>query len=400
MPKLSEWIEIYHQEMTVIAVATLSHDEAVKSQVAAAVEAFFSGLRDVSISGDFIPLQGILRNWVQLRVPTTGGTSSLFPLLATLKQVIWEHILQHTEVERAVPLILESDAIFTKANILLSEAENEALLAEMRDKLHVAQTRLKHLDKNKSNFIAVAAHELRTPLTLVEGYIDMMAGSIAVAIDPQHHILIDGVKGGTKRLREIINDIIDISLLDLNIMEFHYQPVWLRQVISAAERNVTKMFGSRHVTINVNITSIPTDPTYADPDRLLQAVQKVLANAVKYTPDGKTIEIMGRLLPGFVDIVITDNGVGIDSSNIPHIFDTFSAIGDASLHSSGKTKFKGGGPGLGLPIAKGILEAFGGTIWAESDGYDELNCPGSTFHIMVPMHDSPPFDNEHTGYQN
>jgi signal transduction histidine kinase len=63
----------------------------------------------------------------------------------------------------------------------------------------------------------------------------------------------------------------------------------------------------------------------------------------------------------------------------------FSALGDVSLHSSGKTKFKGGGPGLGLPIARGIIEAHGGTVWAESDGYDEMTCPGSTFHIMIPM---------------
>jgi signal transduction histidine kinase len=77
-------------------------------------------------------------------------------------------------------------------------------------------------------------------------------------------------------------------------------------------------------------------------------------------------------------------------TNLPHIFEPFSALGDASLHSSGKVKFKGGGPGLGLPIAKGILEAHGGTIWAESDGYDEQRYPGSTFHIMIPMLTEPP----------
>jgi signal transduction histidine kinase len=123
---------------------------------------------------------------------------------------------------------------------------------------------------------------------------------------------------------------------------------------------------------------------------LLQALQKVMMNAVKYTPDGRSIQIQGRSLPGFTDIMIMDDGVGIDPHNLPHIFDSFSAIGDASLHSSGKTKFKGGGPGLGLPIAKGIIDAHGGTIWAESDGYDENECPGSIFHIMVPMGNAVP----------
>ena len=73
-----------------------------------------------------------------------------------------------------------------------------------------------------------------------------------------------------------------------------------------------------------------------------------------------------------------DDGVGIDPHNLPHIFDSFSALGDASLHSSGKTKFKGGGPGLGLPIAKGIIDAHGGTIWAESDG-----SKGATFVFQL-----------------
>jgi signal transduction histidine kinase len=113
-------------------------------------------------------------------------------------------------------------------------------------------------------------------------------------------------------------------------------------------------------------------------------------NAVKYTPDGGKIAVRARDLPGFTDITVEDTGIGIDPSNLPHIFDTFSALGDASLHSSGKTKFKGGGPGLGLPIAKGIIEAHGGTIWAESEGYSEQTYPGSTFHIMIPMHTTTP----------
>jgi len=217
-----------------------------------------------------------------------------------------------------------------------------------------------------------------------------MGTSSPYAADPQSTLLIEGIKSGTKRLRDIINDIIDVSLLDLRIMEFHFQPVWFSQLINAAEKNVRKQFATRSVEIEIDRDSIPKEPTYADPDRLLQAVQKVMMNAVKYTPDGGRVQVRGRSLPGFTDIMILDDGVGIDPRNLPHIFDSFSALGDASLHSSGKTKFKGGGPGLGLPIAKGIIDAHGGTIWAESDGYDESQCPGSTFHIMVPMGNAVP----------
>jgi signal transduction histidine kinase len=100
--------------------------------------------------------------------------------------------------------------------------------------------------------------------------------------------------------------------------------------------------------------------------------------------------VSGRLLPGFVEITITDTGIGIDPEFHSRIFEKFGRLGNVSLHSTGKTKFKGGGPGLGLSIAKGVIEAHGGTIWVESDGYDEIRCPGSTFHILLPLRTSPP----------
>ena len=94
--------------------------------------------------------------------------------------------------------------------------------------------------------------------------------------------------------------------------------------------------------------------------------------------------VSGRKLPGFIEVTVSDTGIGISLENQAVIFDKFSQLGSVGLHSSGKTKFKGGGPGLGLPIARGILEAHGGSIWVESAGYDEEKCPGSTFHILVP----------------
>jgi signal transduction histidine kinase len=136
--------------------------------------------------------------------------------------------------------------------------------------------------------------------------------------------------------------------------------------------------------------NIPLQHTFGDAERLLQVLVKVVMNAIKYTSDGGQITISGRELPGFVDLMVQDEGIGIAPRDLQRIFDAFSSIGDVSLHSSGKTKFKGGGPGLGLPIAKGIVEAHGGTIWAQSAGYSETDHPGSTFHIMIPMRNSPP----------
>jgi signal transduction histidine kinase len=96
------------------------------------------------------------------------------------------------------------------------------------------------------------------------------------------------------------------------------------------------------------------------------------------------------VLPGFIEVVVIDSGIGIDQGDQLRIFEKFGNLGDAALHSSGKTKFKGGGPGLGLSITKGIIEAHGGAIWVESEGFDEQRCPGSVFHLMIPSRKSPP----------
>ena len=86
-----------------------------------------------------------------------------------------------------------------------------------------------------------------------------------------------------------------------------------------------------------------------------------------------------------VEIVISDNGIGIAAENLETIFEKFHRVGSSLLHSTGKTKFMGAGPGLGLTIARGIIQAHGGRIWAESPGYDEETFPGSAFHVILPL---------------
>ena len=131
---------------------------------------------------------------------------------------------------------------------------------------------------------------------------------------------------------------------------------------------------------------------FGDGERLYQAFCNIISNAIKYTPDGGLITITGRTLPGFIETIIRDTGIGIDPDNYSRIFEKFGHLGSVASHSSGKTNFKGGGPGLGLPITKGIIEAHSGAIWVESDGHDEVRCPGSSFHILLPLRKTPPDD--------
>jgi signal transduction histidine kinase len=122
---------------------------------------------------------------------------------------------------------------------------------------------------------------------------------------------------------------------------------------------------------------------------LQQVFSQLISNAIKSTPNGGHIEIIGRTHTEsngqFVQVTVKDNGIGIDPADQHRIFDKFYRTGDLMKHSTGKTKFKGAGTGLGLSLAKGIVDAHGGRIWAESPGHDEQTCPGSSFHVLLPL---------------
>jgi signal transduction histidine kinase len=132
-------------------------------------------------------------------------------------------------------------------------------------------------------------------------------------------------------------------------------------------------------------------PLLADEERLAGAFSQLVSNAIKYTPDGGRIDIVARLLPGegnesaSAEVVIADTGIGIAPQQKSLIFEKFYRVGSAAQHSTSTTKFMGGGPGLGLPVARGIIEKHGGRIWVESAGYDPVKFPGSRFFIHLPL---------------
>jgi len=394
MRDLARWLEDNEETLIQEAVAELSQNEAQKSQVFATVVEFFDSLKESVKTQNLDPLSSVLEHWMSSSsAPTVGELTSLVPVLTRIKQVNSEQIQRLCPPGEAVEFLIALDAIYNPAITYLSRLEVDTLMADMRRELYEAQKQLERLDKSKTDFIAVAAHELRTPITLVEGYTNMLATSIkGVREDPNGRMLLEGIDSGVKRLREIIRDMIDVSLISLDMIQLHLQPTWLHQLMDALENSMRPALRERQLELIVERDTIPRQPTYADPERLLDVLQKIVSNAIKYTPDGGKVIIAARELTGFTDVMVIDNGIGISANDLPHIFTMFSSVGDSSLHSSGKTKFRGGGPGLGLFISKGILEAHGGNIWAESPGHDETTYPGSTFHIMVPMRTAPQDD--------
>jgi len=262
--------------------------------------------------------------------------------------------------------------------------EMEKRVAYVSAELNKTQDKLQKLDRNKSNFISVAAHELKTPLTLIEGYTTMLADTVEKTGQSPIEGLLKGVNNGILRLRQIIDDMIDVSLIDNNLLTLNMQPLSVNHLLNLLHNELKEIAAERKQNLIVSQFTGSDIRIFADSERLYQAVLNVALNAIKFTPDNGTVTINGRLLPGFIEVTIIDTGIGISVENQSTIFDKFGQLGRTDLHSSGKTKFKGGGPGLGLSITRGIIEAHGGTIWVESEGFDEVNLKGSTFHILLP----------------
>jgi signal transduction histidine kinase len=390
MVDLASWIEANADELIRSATETLSQNQQLQMQAVEAVEMFYDALLRAARTYDPTPLYKILFDWADTKSGSIGEESaSLVPVLAQLKLAMSEQVYQLCTPDAAIGLLLAADSIYTDAMVFLSSIEAEALSIRANERLYNTQKQIEKLTKSKSDFINIAGHELKTPLTVIEGYMGMMVQSPGVTQDDMLPALCLGIETGIGRLRQIVEDLIDVSMIDLKLLELHFQPVWVNHLLDALQRGVGDYLAQRNLNLQIEWHTMPSRPTYADPERLLQVLTNVVTNAIKYTPDGGEILVSGRILTGFLDVMVRDAGIGMNASQLNHIFDAFSSVGDVSLHSSGKVKFKGSGPGLGLPIARGIIEAHGGSIWAQSPGYNEQTCPGSTFHIMIPLREPP-----------
>ena len=251
---------------------------------------------------------------------------------------------------------------------------------------------LRQLDRNKLEFIQVAAHELRTPLTVLKGYVTVLRSFPEIKANTSLNEVIDGIHKGAERMHEVVNMMLDVTRIDSETLKLSVVPVPLKSMINDIARDFVKSAEERKIVVNIDHD--PETPNInGDPTLIQKALYHLIINAIKYTPDGGLVTIrtrpitMERNAPG-VEITVKDSGIGLDAEHHELVFEKFYQVGDVAIHSSGKTKFKGGGPGLGLAIVKGVARAHNGKVWVESLGHDEVNFPGSTFYLHLPIHPS------------
>ncbi|MFT3893478.1 MAG: GAF domain-containing sensor histidine kinase [Anaerolineales bacterium] len=255
--------------------------------------------------------------------------------------------------------------------------------------LDKANRDLERLDQTKSDFISIASHELRTPLTTMIGYTEMLMED--ESLPSGAHEMLKGISKGTKRLHEIMDSMFDIAQIDTRTLQIHVTPVDTALLIKEVSLGVQKTVKERQQILTINIPTLPN--VKGDPNLLKKLFQHLINNAIKFTPNEGKISIDARIATpqntetqhGGIEVVVSDTGVGVDPDSRDIIFSKFYQPGELSKHSTSKTRFKGSGAGLGLALSKGIVEAHGGRIWVESQGYDDVACPGSQFHVALPL---------------
>jgi signal transduction histidine kinase len=210
--------------------------------------------------------------------------------------------------------------------------------------------------------------------------------------DEQIEKLASGIQSGAMRLEEVVSSMLEVAKIDNRALQLYLKQISLASLFEHLAESFAEALAERHLTLTiVNVDNLPL--VEADQDALEKVFYHLLVNAIKYTPDGGSIHVSGvvhhangqRMAADKVEILVRDSGIGIDPEMHELIFSKFYQTGEVALHSSAKTQFKGGGPGLGLAISRGIVEAHGGKIWLKSVGHNEDTYPGTTFHVLLPL---------------
>lgn len=231
---------------------------------------------------------------------------------------------------------------------------------------------LQATEQHRRALIADVAHELRTPLVGIEGYMEGLLDGV-VPPDPDVY---ERVRYDAARLRRLVVELEELSRVEEMQVRLNIVDVSLPAVIDLAIERLRAQFFESTTGIEVHL---PPDlpPVRADLDRLLQILLNLIGNALRYTPDGGCIAVSAVAQSGEICISIQDNGIGIAPEHLPHIFDRFYRVDKARSRVQG-------GSGVGLAIARSLVEAQGGRIWVES-----MPGAGSTFSFTLPQASCP-----------
>ena len=281
----------------------------------------------------------------------------------------WEELRECTDEAACVEERYEVDGRIFSVHLAPVVREHEFLgtVTVWRD-----ITKDVELNQAKSEFVSSVSHELRIPMTSIKGYVDLLLMKAAGPINEQQTEFLQTIKSNADRLTILVNDLLDISRIETGRMQLTVGEVDLSRVvgdvIAALRPRVDEKGQSLTNEIPVNLP-----PIRADANRVAQILTNLIGNAIAYTPEQGQIRVLGRLLDGFVQVDVIDNGIGIAPEEQVKVWERF-------YRSEHPVVSEQLGTGLGLPIVRSLVELHGGRVWVDS----ELG-KGSTFSLTLPI---------------
>jgi len=266
----------------------------------------------------------------------------------------------------------------------VTQQRNELLLArdqltQQNARLEASNAELQRLDETKSSFVAIAAHELRTPLTAIMGYLELLSGGDAGSLNDAQMDYLRTAEAAAHRLLHITNNLLDVTRLEAGRLELLLQPTDLAALVTAVATEQASLLEARTQRLSLQApANLPQ--ALCDGVRAGQIIGNLINNAGKFAPPGSTIDVRLSLAtePGYLQFSVTDHGIGISPENQAKLFKPFGRIGGAGAAGTD-------GAGLGLFIARSLVDLHGGRIW-----YESLPGEGATFHVNFPTADQTP----------
>ena len=274
-------------------------------------------------------------------------------------------VIRRTTGEFASPVI---DLLRTFATQSALAIQNARLFLEIEDKSHQLEVASQH----KSEFLANMSHELRTPLNAIIGFSEVLTERMFGELNEKQAEYLKDIYASGTHLLSLINDILDLSKIEAGRMELELTDFDLPTALDNALTLVRERAGRRGVALHMNVDE-RLGQIQADERKIRQVVLNLLSNAIKFTPEGGRIEVGAVPKDGFVEVSVSDTGVGIAPEDQEAVFEEFRQVGTADK--------KVEGTGLGLALSRKFVELHGGRIWVQS-----ALGQGSTFTLALPVH--------------
>ena len=242
-------------------------------------------------------------------------------------------------------------------------------LAQFTARFNQMAEKLQQVEAMRRRLIGDVSHELRTPLTTIKGSIEGLIDGVLPATQETY----EQIHVEAERLNRLVDDLQELSRMEAHAYQLSCHPVDVASLLDSAAKRLALQAQSRNISLSIEIAA-DLRPVQADADRMLQVLTNLIGNALQYSPEGTRILVTAKQLNGEVQISVHNSGVGITTEHLSHVFDRFYRV------EASRSRRTGGGSGIGLTIARALVEAHGGRIWAESDGEGK----GSVFTFTLP----------------